>query len=129
MNRLSSSIHTIHRPLARSHRVNIPNASRSSFQRPVPEEESLEDMSPSDEEQDNDFEETPRLPVEAPPQLSQQMMARNLSSQVLPPPSLRERQNSMATVRLHRRARLAEKLREVYDLEDIGEVWAGMLQV
>ena len=107
----------------------MPNASRSSFQRPVPEEESLEDMSPSDEEQDNDFEETPRLPVEAPPQLSQQMMSRNPSSQVLPPPSLRERQNSMATVRLHRRARLAEKLREVYDLEDIGEVWAGMSQI
>ena len=36
------------------------------------------------------------------------------------------RKPSMATVRLKRRARLAEKLREVFELKDIEEVVAGM---
>lgn len=39
---------------------------------------------------------------------------------------MRDRAGSMATVRLHRRARLAEKLKEVYDLDGIREVWAGV---
>lgn len=38
---------------------------------------------------------------------------------------MKERAGSLATVRFVRRARLAEKLKEVYDLEDIKEVWAG----
>lgn len=88
----------------------------------------MEDISPSDEELDNDFEETPRIPVEVPSHLQPQLTASDASGQVVPvpPPGLRERTASMATVRLHRRARLAEKLKEVYDLDDISEVWAGM---
>jgi hypothetical protein len=31
----------------------------------------------------------------------------------------------MATIRLQRRVRLAEKLRDVFELEGIKEVWAG----
>lgn len=31
----------------------------------------------------------------------------------------------MATVRLQRRARLAEKLRDIFELDGIEEVWAG----
>lgn len=37
----------------------------------------------------------------------------------------KSRQGSMATVRLQRRAMLAEKLRDIYELDDIEEVHAG----
>lgn len=36
------------------------------------------------------------------------------------------RAGSMATVRLQRRAGLAAKLKDVFDLDGIEEVWAGM---
>lgn len=122
MNRLSSSIHTIHRPLARSHRVNIPDASQSSVNEPLPEED---DVSQSDEELGNDFEETPRPPNEIPSYLQQDALKQ--SSRIAAPfRAMQERSGSMATVRVNRRARLAEKLKEVYDLDDIREVWAGV---
>jgi hypothetical protein len=41
------------------------------------------------------------------------------------PPSMM-RSGSMATVRIQRRVRLAEKLKQVFDLDGIEEVWAGM---
>ncbi|KAF9478691.1 glycosyltransferase family 1 protein [Pholiota conissans] len=121
MNRLSSSIHTIHRPLARSHRVHMPNYSQSSPGQALPEEE---DISQSDDDLGNDFEETPRPPNEIPSQLQDEL--KESSRNMTPFKAMKERAGSMATVRLNRRARLAEKLKEVYDLEDIREVWAEM---
>ncbi|KAF8912929.1 UDP-glucose:sterol glycosyltransferase [Gymnopilus junonius] len=122
LNHLSSSIHTIHRPLARSQRINIPMSSKLSHQRTLSEEDTLEDaLSPSDgDELENDFEESFR-----PPDALQQPSRSSSIAQAIPTaaPSnaMRERTGSMATVRLHRRARLAEKLKEVYDLDDIEE--------
>ncbi|KDR85269.1 hypothetical protein GALMADRAFT_51808 [Galerina marginata CBS 339.88] len=121
LKRLSSSIHTIHRPLARSHRVNIPLPSKLSYIQPPQEEDILEDtLSPSDEELENDFEEAPRPDDVLPhPQRPGQVISANASR--APFNAMRERAGSMATVRLHRRARLAEKLKEVYDLDEIKE--------
>jgi len=122
--RLSSSIHTIHRPLARSHRINIPISSKSSSKQPPPFEDPLEDISASDEDLENDFEETSQLPNDVP--LQQAADATVPSDKESPFNAMRDRAGSMATVRLHRRARLAEKLKEIYELDDIREVWAGV---
>lgn len=83
----------------------------------------MEDISASDEDLENDFEETPRLSNDVP--LQQAADAAVPSGKESTFNAMRNRAGSMATVRLHRRARLAEKLKEVYDLDDIREVWAG----
>ena len=84
----------------------------------------MEDISASDEDLENDFEETPRPANNAP---LQQASDTPVPSRKEPNFNvMRDRAGSMATVRLHRRARLAEKLKEVYDLDDIREVWAGL---
>lgn len=120
--RLSSSIHTIHRPLARSNRRNIPIPSKPPARRN--EEDLLEDISPSDDEIESDFEETssPDAPSSQIQQTGRMSPKVSVSRNSL---VLRERAGSIATIRLHRRSRLAEKLKEVYDLEDVREVWAG----
>jgi sterol 3beta-glucosyltransferase len=84
----------------------------------------LEDISASDEDLENDFEETPRLSNNAP--LQQAPDAAVPSGKQSTFNAMRDRTGSMATVRLHRRAGLAEKLKEIYDLDDIREVWAGV---
>lgn len=122
MERLSSSIHTIHRPLARSNRRNIPILSKPPSKK---NEEDLEDI-PSDDEIENDFEER----TSSPDAISSQILqSTGISSKTDVPhnpfEAMRERAGSVATIRLHRRTRLAEKLKEVYDLEDVMEVWAG----
>lgn len=84
----------------------------------------MEDISASDEDLENDFEETPRLPNNVP--LQQAAGATVPSGKESPFNAMRDRAGSMATVRLHRRVRLAEKLKEIYELDDIKEVWAGV---
>lgn len=118
MERLSSSIHTIHRPLARFNRRNIPIPSKPPSRRN--EEDLLEDISASDDEIENDFEANMSSPNAISPRIL-------LKDGVPHDPfeAMRERTGSMATIRLHRRTGLAEKLKEVYDLEDVREVWAG----
>lgn len=122
MKHLSSSIHAIHRPLARSQRLNIPQSSKSTNTRNQFAEEIADELSP-EEDIENDFEETPRPADDVPSHV------RRMSNSVVhadsPFDAMKERANSMATVRIHRRARLAEKLKEVFDLEDIKEVTAG----
>lgn len=126
VDRLASSIHAIHRPLARSRRRDIPGQKRPSGEVVLEEPESYL----SDEEVEQDFEES-KAP-EPRPRLSQQ-------SHSLPPLGnhsinastsnpfkfANTRTGSMATIRLHRRARLAEKLRDVFELDGIKEVQAG----
>lgn len=87
------------------------------------EEAAQDDASQSDDDIEHDFEDTPRSRDETLSQSKRHQVtaARELS----PPDALRNRQGSMATVKSSRRARLAEKLKEVYDLEDIQEVLAG----
>jgi sterol 3beta-glucosyltransferase len=80
----------------------------------------LEDISTSDDDNENDFEASM-----SPPSHSSQISFRD-GLPHNPFEAMRERSGSMATIRLHRRTRLAEKLKEVYDLEDVREVWAGM---
>ncbi|ESK98185.1 udp-glucose:sterol glycosyltransferase [Moniliophthora roreri MCA 2997] len=128
---LASSIHTIHRPVARSMRMsasgrsrvrlNLPNLSPSS------DDESPPDIPQSDEDVEDipDFEErTPRPPdadrVPGLPQKSPQIPG------TMPDRIYMSRSGSMATVRLQRRTKLAEKLREVFELEGIDEVRAEM---
>ncbi|KAF8078251.1 glycosyltransferase family 1 protein [Lyophyllum atratum] len=131
--RLASSIHTIHRPLARSRRLSIPPPTRhgaSSYS--VVEEEVESDTSSLEEEPEaEDFEETPRPPdarLSSPPSASIAQHDKRVDrsgalsrSRIVP-----SRTTSMATVRLQRRAGLAEKLKEVFELDAIEEVWAEM---
>lgn len=129
---MASSIHTIYRPLARSRKHSIGPVSHrrvadATYAGPLQEEE-LTLSIPSDEDASDDdaddFEvATPRqsnpetpLIARAPPLTGISMLDRANFS----------RTGSMATVRLHRRAMLAEKLREIYELDDIEEVRAGM---
>ena len=121
---MSSSIHTIHRPLARSLRIPIPNSKLQPLG--TMEEEHIDDTPGSEEDLENDFEETPRMPTVVPKQLQPKGNAvLNTTDLASPFDGMRERAPSMATIRIHRRTRLAEKLKEVYELDDIKEVWAG----
>jgi sterol 3beta-glucosyltransferase len=125
---LSSSIHTIHRPLARSHRSHVrppthPTTTKHHLDSDILEEAAQDDASQSDEDMDHDFEDTPRSREDT--LLRSKHDHIPSSGELNPHDALRNRQGSMATVKLSRRARLAEKLKEVYDLEDIQEVWAG----
>src|SRR4051812_3118499 len=104
-------------------RIAIPNSSKLDEHT---EEEPLEDIVGSDEELENDFEETPRIPDSVPTELASLGKVVPETADLAPFDAMRERAGSMATIRLHRRARLAEKLKEVYELEDIREVWAGV---
>jgi sterol 3beta-glucosyltransferase len=101
--------------MARLNRRNVPIPSKPPSKRN--EEDSLEDVSTSDDENENDFEASVSRPAHS---SFKDGLPHN------PFEAMRERTGSMATIRLHRRTRLAEKLKEVYDLEDVREVWAGM---
>ncbi|KAJ6604204.1 glycosyltransferase family 1 protein [Mycena vulgaris] len=130
-NRLASSIHTIYRPLARSQRLNHPGQGPRRKALPqyptVSEEDPASDATlGSSEEQDaEDFEEaTPRPPYSERPVPLHERLQQQSDSMTIPPAMMRS--GSMATVRIQRRVRLAEKLKQVFDLEGIEEVWAEM---
>jgi sterol 3beta-glucosyltransferase len=140
--RLASSIHTIHRPVARSRRASGPPSPTLSIPPTpvinykayapsvpdVPEQES-EGATPSEEElEPEDFEATSSSPVaEHSASLPNQgLSSRNEERAPLPPRKFNLRTLSMGTVKVQRRARLAEKLKEVFELNGIEEVWAGV---
>ena len=125
---LASSIHAIHRPIARVRHGDTPFISKSPkhdgeyFGYNRSHGSMVQEQSP-DELNEVDFElgdaEVSTLKGKAP-----------IRSEVTTPstrtargPMLRA--GSMATVRVQRRAKLACKLREVFDLDDIEEVVAG----
>ena len=114
--RLASSIHTIHRPMVRSQRVSIPNAFKPS----VSQKEGTDLEDTSSEELENDFEDTPRVGGMVPSQFMEDPTAEVESGHE------QEQGASLATIRLHRRMHLAEKLKQVFDIEDIHEVLTGM---
>lgn len=140
--RMASSIHTIYRPLARSRRqsITIPTLKPLRTTSPVTEEEpTSSDADDEDDLENEDFEEesTPRPPdAQFSMQKSIPIMAQQhhhlAKASTLPsgssigPHMLSSRSGSMATVRLQRRAQLAEKLKDVFELNAIDEVWAGM---
>ncbi len=135
VNRMASSIHAIHRPLARSRRDNI-SAMRASKHARLPSVSDVEDEllheEPvlSEDEIEEDFE-----PMD--PAIPDSKACRDYGVSMSLPPlseidSLGEsviraptRSGSMATVKLERRARLAEKLRDIFDVQGIDEVIAG----
>jgi sterol 3beta-glucosyltransferase len=119
---LASSIHTIYRPLARSRRRNVSSARRKAF---VPDEQVAEEPGPEDpleSDEGEDFEDS--LPEAAAAGHNVTLHSPTTSHSFLRPPA--SRTGSLNTIRLQRRVRLAEKLREVFELPDIGEVYAGM---
>jgi len=126
---MASSIHAIYRPVARSKRNEISHSSlprksfptqREKFEAPQPDVNLTSD-------DDDDFEATTPRPTNS----------RECSQATqMPPPTVKlgpamirrapSRAGSMATVKLTRRTRLAEKLKEIFDLEAINEVLAGL---
>lgn len=134
---MASSIHTIYRPVARSRKMSLTSRSRPRLHVSTlsPTEYSSDEIVQSDEEPDaDDFEETtPKAPDPAAPSHLQlrsvsYVTQRQLGSSKLPEVvamSRSGRSGSMATVRLQRRTKLAEKLRDIFELDGIEEVQAG----
>lgn len=132
--RLASSIHAIYRPLARSRR----RLSSSLFPRnrsPLPrvsdqDEPSRPETVLSDEDLEDDFEPAspPASDITGPELGSQELTSSQLQpgvdASVTWSRKRISRSGSMATVKMQRRARLAEKLRDVFQLAGIQEVVA-----
>ena len=120
---LASSIHAIHRPLIRSRR-------NTSVPLPIDEEDRCVTSELGDDAGDEDFERTPRPPHMRPSYLHQSLTqsAPEVGTVAGDFPKIQPtRVGSMTTVRLQRRAGLAKKLKEVFELDAIEEVWAGTL--
>ncbi|KIJ45703.1 hypothetical protein M422DRAFT_251011 [Sphaerobolus stellatus SS14] len=121
---LASSIHALYKPVAHARRGEM----SPSEEHPIALPEYFGDnelgggIRSPDELVEDDFEaSSPRMTAEEDlaerPGTSPPVMRRDGKPAV--------RSGSMATVKLQRRARLASKLREVFEVEDIGEVVAG----
>ncbi|KAH8100480.1 hypothetical protein BXZ70DRAFT_937353 [Cristinia sonorae] len=127
---LASSIHTIYRPVARSRRKDRASRLRPDPQRmpslsDVEDEPTQEEPVFSDEDIEDDFE--PRTHG------SKKFSEQSITEMLPPLPELDPpekpaptRSGSMATVKVQRRARLAEKLRDIFELRGISEVIAEM---
>ncbi|KAG8861039.1 Sterol 3-beta-glucosyltransferase [Serendipita sp. 411] len=112
---LSSSIHTIHRPVARIRRqATVDYIEASDEDSPVEEGEGEED----------DFD--PHAPLEQPTATPRLISNETARPGTLPTRNMMRRTTSMATVKVQRRAMLAEKLRDVFDVPEIEEVIAEM---
>lgn len=135
---LASSIHTIHRPIARLKKYEPPASLRTTDLRGKGKDVRVsfsddEGLNESDEE-DDDFETTPidsghlRGPsadTDAAAAATEHTSSEKMDHLAHLRRSM-TRSASLATVRIKRRARLAEKLKEVYGLNEINEVIAGM---
>lgn len=137
---IASSIHTIHRPIARSRKLESPTSSKgtngkgkkAALYAPIPSsDEEGGDVSDEDE----DFEVTPIVPTEVHRLDGETRSIKNASS-TSPSEKMDKlihirrshmtRSASLATVRMQRRTMLAEKLKDVFGLSDISEVVAGI---
>lgn len=134
---LASSIHTIHRPIARSRKYEPPTSLRVNDLKGMgirSFSSDDEDLNVSDDEDGEDFETTPidnrhfhgpTIENEAAAAVAKQTSSEKMDHLAHLRRSM-TRSASLATVRIKRRARLAEKLKEVFSLNDINEVIAGM---
>lgn len=130
---LSSSIHTIYRPVARS-RLTQPHASPALIQEEdaegLPMTSSPVQMEEPETEMEADFEEATPRPSNSQPANFSFLKGPPPPDRVLSSTSIRRSQpvrtGSMATVKLERQSRLADKLREIFDLPNIEEVRAEM---
>ena len=125
---LSSSIHTIHRPVARIRKREQSLAAQGKPEPFIPEEvDSDEDE--GYEEEEEDFDHGAPTPVSRPgPSDSKDPLNHSitLSEGSTPTPmGTLSRTPSLSTVRIQRRTRLAEKLKEVFEVPDIQEVTSG----
>jgi sterol 3beta-glucosyltransferase len=132
---LASSIHTIHRPVARS-RLATPafggdlelpqrpfEPAEDYFSNPLStdEDDGLRDFDEAatpDSGVPNPFKEPPRMKL----QLPTEKMSKSDGKKRMPQPM---RTASMATVRMKRRVKLADKLKDVFGIPEIQEVVAG----
>jgi len=106
--------------------MSLPGKTRKDATSPVPEEDSAsdEDPSSSDEDMVPDFEEnTPKPQHSNPNHLRTSSLLLDQEGAVSRPKFVRGA--SVSTLKVHRRARLAEKLKEIFELDGIHEVWAG----
>ncbi|TFL03583.1 hypothetical protein BDV98DRAFT_649078 [Pterulicium gracile] len=121
---LASSLHTIHRPVARSRRTAL---AHPGFEQHPIHESIVEASEESESDMNEDFDQhTPRISHASPPMHAKAPPALARTGTVMNPRNSMTRTGSMATVRLQRRARLAEKLRDIFELDGIEEVWAEM---
>ncbi len=134
---LASSIHTIHRPIARSRRQDTPVSSSAQWSKggasyfpAIPSSE--EEEGPLSEDDDDDFESTPvesRILQPVDYAIDEDGGKKKTPEKIDPLAHVRRmqmtRSASLATVRLKRRAKLADKLKEVFGLPDLHEVLAG----
>ena len=120
---MASSIHAIHRPVARSQRreragKNKGKTAQETFTSDTEEDERQYPTILSEEEDDFD---PPTIPTNLPTLLKP-------TPSTPPPRRLNKRFNttgSMATIRVKRRAQLADKLRDIFELKGIQQVVAG----
>lgn len=137
---IASSIHTIHRPIARSRKLDSPLSPKHAngkgkapaLYSPVPASSDEEDGDVSDE--DEDFELTP---IKSLGSNIEEEQSKDVPT-ALPGTDKKKdklvhlrranmtRSASLATVRIKRRTMLAQKLKEVFALNDINEVVAGI---
>lgn len=123
---MASSIHTIYRPLARSRRAEnyLPERTTASKLGKMPErdEDRPDTTIMSEDEIEDDFEpqthnfesQDSAVPSSPVSMINSQRADRRFSGT-----------GSMATVRIKRRAQLADKLREIFELDGIRQVIAG----
>jgi sterol 3beta-glucosyltransferase len=130
---LSSSIHTIYRPVARSRRLSLSQMrTRSTLVEGGSIQHTRDSPTQIEEEEteeEDDFEESTPRPANTPPALITGIKG-HPPDRILSSASLARtaptRTGSMATVKLQRQAKLADKLREIFDLPAIEEVRAEM---
>lgn len=117
--------------MARSRKLSVPGPKHGGVAPYVPVEE--ETLLPEEDPEVEDFEETPRLTHSRPAPVHHHVRSERAAynnephltsslTRIVP-----SRTGSMTTVRLQRRVGLAEKLREVFELDGIEEVRAGAL--
>lgn len=126
---LSSSIHTIHRPVARIRKREQSLAAQGKPEPFIPEEAGS-DEEESYEEEEDDFDRNASISGSRHrPSDSKQPLHHSitLSEGSAPTPKgTLTRTPSLSTVRIQRRTRLAEKLKEVFEVPDIQEVISGL---
>lgn len=125
---ISSSIHALYRPIARS-RKNTPATAGTlradgGYFPEMPTTLPPEEDDEAGEDDDSDFEQTFIPPT---PNTITANRLEKFSRDAKEPghPSKYARSGSLATVRIMRRARLASKLKEIFEIKDIEEVVAG----
>ena len=113
--------------MARSRRLSVkgPFSGKQRTSSPVAEEEATsEDASISEDELEPDLEEdTPRPRHARPHHVRHQSLSQERDYPLSRPRP--DRSGSLLTLKGHRKERLAEKLREIFELDGIHEVWAG----